>query len=30
MGDDGQERMLQGTRRSNGVNEITPRHLGVT
>jgi hypothetical protein len=24
LGDDGQERKLQGTRRSDGVNEITP------
>ena len=30
MGDDGQERTLQGTRRAHGVNEITARHPGVT
>jgi hypothetical protein len=30
MGDDGQERTLQGTRRSHGVNEITAGHSGVT
>ncbi|MET4177157.1 transposase [Bradyrhizobium sp. LA6.1] len=30
MGDDGQERTLQRTRRSHGVNEITAGHSGVT
>ena len=30
MGDDGQERTLQGTRRPYGVNEITAGHLAVT
>jgi hypothetical protein len=30
MGDDGQERTLQGTRRSHGVNEITAGRTGVT
>jgi hypothetical protein len=30
MGDDGQERSLQGTRCSRGVNGITAGHPGVT
>jgi hypothetical protein len=30
MGDDGQERTLQATRRSYGVNEITAGHPSMT
>jgi hypothetical protein len=30
MGDDGQERTLQRTRRSHGINRITAGHSGVT